>query len=92
LVFAAPEPVAIPAPAEIAPPEHAPQAAPPAPAGEVAAPPPMFDWDLIYSIVHKVVMRMSPPVLSVEAMEEIARRLADEIAAEISSESSEPKA
>jgi 2-methylcitrate dehydratase PrpD len=38
---------------------------------------------LFYSIIHKVVTRMSPPILSKEAVEEIAKRLADEIATEI---------
>ncbi len=54
-----------------------------APAAEIPAPPSSFDWDLFYSIIHKVVTRMSPPILSKEAVEEIARRLADEIATEI---------
>ena len=76
---------------EIASPEPAPEALPEPPA-EVTAPPPAFDWDLLYSVVHKVVVRMSPPPLPMEAVEEIARRLADEIATEISSASSQPPA
>jgi hypothetical protein len=34
---------------------------------------------------------MSPPALPMEAMEEMARRLADEIATEISSESTQTR-
>ena len=78
-------------PTEIAPQEAAPEAAPPEPAAEVAAPPPAFDWGLIYTVVHKVVVKMSPPALQTEAVEEIARRLANEIAMEISAESSPPQ-
>ncbi|MGO8792838.1 MAG: response regulator [Terriglobia bacterium] len=59
---------------------------------EVAAPPPAFDWNLFYTVVHKVVVKMSPPPLPPEAVEELARRLADEIATEIISESSQPPA
>jgi hypothetical protein len=80
------------APAGIASPEAKTEAPPPAPAAEVAAPPPAFDWDLFYSIIHKVVTKMSPPVLSAEVVEDIARRLADEIATEITCGSSQPPA
>jgi hypothetical protein len=59
---------------------------------EVAAPPPAFDWNLFYTVVHKVVVKMSPPPLPAEAVEDLARRLADEIATEIISESSQPPA
>ena len=65
----------------------------PAPSGpaEAAAPPPAFDWDMFYSIVHKTVVKMSPPPIPAEVVEEIARRLADEIASELITESSHPQ-
>jgi CheY-like chemotaxis protein len=90
--IAPPEPAPEAASPEIAPPEAPPEAAPPEPPAEGAAPPPPFDWGLIYTVVHKVVVKMSPPALPMEAMEEMARRLADEIAMEISSESHESRA
>ncbi len=71
--------------------EAAPEAAPPEPAAEPAAPLPAFNWDLIYSVIHKVVLRMAPPALSTEVVEEITRRLADEIATEISTGSPQPR-
>ncbi|MGA3323658.1 MAG: response regulator [Terriglobia bacterium] len=77
---------------EMAPPEPAPEATPPEPPAEYAPPPPAYDWNLIYAVVHKVVVKMSPPALPMEAVEEMARRLADEIAMEISSELSPPPA
>ena len=76
--------------AEMALPEAPPEAALQEPSAESAAPPPAYDWGLIYSVVHKVVVRMSPPVLPFELVEELARRLAEEIAMEITSESSQP--
>ena len=45
-----------------------------------------FDPEMIYSIVHKVVLRMSPPALMPEALEEVARRLAAEVTTELESE------
>ncbi|MGO8815497.1 MAG: response regulator [Terriglobia bacterium] len=57
---------------------------------EASAPPPAFDWAMFYSIVHKVVVKMSPPPLPAEAVEEMTRRLAEEIATEMISESSRP--
>jgi CheY-like chemotaxis protein len=78
--------------AEIAPPEPAPEAAPPEPSAELAAPPLAYDWNLIYTVVHKVVVKMSPAALPMEVVEEMATRLANEIATEISSESSQPPA
>jgi CheY-like chemotaxis protein len=86
-------PGAVPEPpdTEIAAPEPAAEAAPPEPLAEAAALPPAYDWGLIYSVVHRVVVRMSPPPLPVEVVEEIARRLAEEIATEISNESSQPQ-
>jgi hypothetical protein len=90
---------------EAAPPEPAPEAAstegshaeapaepalPEAPT-ESAAPPPAFDWGLISSVIHKVVARMSPPLLPVKIVEDMARQLTDEITAEITSGSLPPK-
>ena len=89
--IAPPEPTPEAAFAEVAPPEPAPEAAPPELPAEVAAPRPALDWGLIYSVVHKVVVRMSPPALPMEAVEEMARRLADEIASELGAESSPPQ-
>jgi len=89
--IAAPEPAPEAVSPENAPPEPAPEAAPPEPPAEVAAPPAYYDWGLIYSVVHKVVVRMAPPALPMEAVEELARRIAEEIATEISSESSPPQ-
>lgn len=54
--------------------------APPAPARTV-------DPEQVFSIVHKVVIKMSPPALSPQMIEDIARKFADEIIAELSSES-----
>jgi CheY-like chemotaxis protein len=77
----APEPV-LEAPA---PPEEA-----PAPI-EAAAPPPVApripDAETIYAIVHKVVVKMSPPALPSTVIESIARKVADEVTAELNSES-----
>jgi len=46
---------------------------------------------MIHSIVQKVVVRMSPPALPAEVLEGMARKLADEIASELSAESSQPQ-
>jgi CheY-like chemotaxis protein len=89
--IAPPEPAPEAASAEIASPAPAPEA-PPELSAEVAAPPPSFDWGLFYSVVQKVVLRMAPPALPVEAVEELTRRLAEEIATEIVTESSQPPA
>ena len=88
--MAAHEPAAEAVSTEATAPEAPPEAAPPEPPAEVAPPAPAYDWGLIYTVVHKVVLRMSPPALPMEAVEEMARRLADEIATEISAESSPP--
>jgi len=91
VVYSEPAPEAAPevVSAHAVPPEAVPQAAPAESAARVAAAPlPALDWDsFYYSIIRKVVVRMSPPVLPAEVVEGIARRLADEIAAEISSQS-----
>ena len=76
---------------EVAPPGETPEAvateAPALDAGpQVAAPPPAFDWNLFYTVVRKAVVKMSPPSLPAGAVEDLARRLADEIALEITSE------
>jgi hypothetical protein len=52
----------------------------PAPAeGEAAAPVQALDVELINWIVHSVVIRMAPPALRPEALDEIVRQLTDEI-------------
>jgi CheY-like chemotaxis protein len=84
---AAPQPgMAAPPPEPVAP---AMEAAPPP--SEIAAPAPAasstFDPEELFLIVHKVVVKMSPPALSPQMIEDIARRFADEIAAELRSES-----
>jgi hypothetical protein len=47
-----------------------------------------IDPEIIYSIVRKVVLRMSPPVLGSEALEDLARRLTAEVASDLESSSS----
>jgi len=54
-------------------------------------PPPALDWGMLYSIVRKVVLKMSPPALRREAVEELARGIADEIASELSDELPPPE-
>jgi hypothetical protein len=76
--FAAPEMEVVPE-AETA-------AAAPTPAPEaVAAPAPVaaIDANLIYAIVHRVVLKMAPPALPAEVIEDMARQFADEILAEL---------
>jgi CheY-like chemotaxis protein len=53
--------------------------------------PPAFDWEMLYSVVRKVVLKMSPPALGNEIIEELAREIADEIASELSDELPPPK-
>lgn len=55
-----------------------------APSPEPAPPPPSstLDADQVYSIVHKVVVKMSPPAFPPQAIEDMARRFTDEIVAE----------
>jgi hypothetical protein len=67
---------------------EAPAAAP----TEVAAPATVLDWGVIYAIVHKVVVEMSPHALPPAAIEDLARRLADEIAPEFGVASPPPQA
>jgi CheY-like chemotaxis protein len=58
-------------------------------APEVMPEAPSIDPQLVYSIVHRAVVKMSPPALAPAAMEEMARRLAEEIIAELQAESSQ---
>jgi CheY-like chemotaxis protein len=67
--------------------EVPPEVVPEAPQPVSAAP--QFDFQLVYSIVHKAVVRMSPPAFSAAMIEEMARRLAEEIIAELQAESSQ---
>ena len=53
--------------------------------------PAALDWGMLYSIVRKVVLRMSPPVLRKETIEELAREIAEEIASELSDELPPPE-
>jgi CheY-like chemotaxis protein len=63
-------------------------AAPPAPAPEEAVVPAeaavqVVDTDLVYWIVHSVVVRMAPPALPTPMVEEMIRNLTDEIIGEL---------
>ena len=70
-----------PAAEEEAAPAEAEEAAAPEP--EAAPPPaPSLDPDQIYSIVHKVVVKMSPPAFPAQAVEDMARKFTDEILSE----------
>jgi CheY-like chemotaxis protein len=75
--FAAPEMEVVPE-AETAVPSPAPEAAA-APALAAA-----IDANLIYAIVQRVVLKMAPPALPAQMIEEMARQFADEILAELS--------
>jgi CheY-like chemotaxis protein len=59
-------------------------------AAEPVAPPPAapkaLDESQIFAIVHKVVVRMSPPALSPQTVEDIARRFTDELVQELKSQ------
>ena len=70
------------------------KAAPPeAPAeAEIPTPYAVLDWDVVSSIVHKVVVEMSPHALPPAVIEEIARRLTVEIASEFGVASPPPQA
>jgi len=68
--------------------------APAAEAGTVAAEPepapppaaPAVDPQFVFTIVHRAVVKMSPPALSSQMIEEMARKLADEIVSELNAE------
>jgi CheY-like chemotaxis protein len=64
----------------------------PEPASEVTAPQPSLDKELVHCIIEKVVLKMAPSILTAEAVEEITKRLTEEIVAEISLESSQSQA
>jgi CheY-like chemotaxis protein len=53
---------------------------------EIAPSGPVFDRNWIYSIVHRVVVKMSPPALPAATVEEMANRLTDEILADLNTE------
>jgi CheY-like chemotaxis protein len=78
----------------IAPPEA--EAAPSPEAGVVQpgeapeSPLSVINPEWVYVIVHKVVMKMAPPVLSPDVVGELIRVLTEEITAELNSESSQP--
>ena len=60
--------------------------------GEATEPPTSAikpEW--VYVIVHKVVMKMAPPVLPADLVGELIRILAEEITAELNSESSQAR-
>jgi hypothetical protein len=64
----------------------------PAPVPEAApAPPPVaaIDANLIYAIVHRVVLKMAPSALPPQVIEDMARQLAEEIIAELGSDASQ---
>jgi CheY-like chemotaxis protein len=73
-----------PAPPPSAEPEPAAVEAPPV---EAAAPAAVrfVDSELVYAVVHKTVMKMSPPALSPQLIEDMARRLAEQITRELES-------
>jgi CheY-like chemotaxis protein len=91
----APSPEAAEAPPAEAPSEHAPPAEAAAPPAEAEAPAPeeavvpaeaavqVVDTDLVYWIVHSVVVRMAPPALPTPMVEEMIRNLTDEIIGEL---------
>ena len=66
----------------------------PVPVPEAAAAPPpaaVIDADLIYAIVRRVVLKMAPPALPVQMIEEMARQFADEILAELGEAPPQPQ-
>ena len=67
------------------------EVAPPEPALGIAPPQPAVDRELVLCLVEKVVLKMAPPILTAEAVQEITKRLTEEIITEISIESSRPK-
>jgi hypothetical protein len=77
----------------VAPPETeagpAPEAELVQPGGAPAGPPSVVDTEWVYVIVQKAVVKMSPPVLTPEVVDELIRRLAQEITEELNAESSQ---
>jgi CheY-like chemotaxis protein len=73
-------------------PEPSAQETTPEPVVEAVSPKPAVDADALYSIVLKVVMKMAPPMLTADAVEQIAKHLAKEIGEELSIESHKPQA
>lgn len=77
----------------IAPPEaeaaSAPELGVDQPSEAAVAAPTEVDPRLVYAIVHKAVAKMSPPILPIEVVEELNRRLTAEITAELNAESSQ---
>lgn len=71
---------------ETSPPAAEEIAAPVEPEPERAPSGPAFDRDWIHSIVHRVVVKMSPPALPAATVEEMADRLTDEILADLDAE------
>jgi hypothetical protein len=57
------------------------------PTGTTISFPAPVDTNLVHTIVQKVVTRMSPPAFSQEVIEEMSRKLAGEIIAELIAES-----
>lgn len=85
------EPVAEASYLEAAPAETVPEAAAAEPSAEAAGAPLAYDWPTLYTIVHKVVVRMAPPPLPIEVIEELARQIATEIATETSPDAPQPQ-
>jgi CheY-like chemotaxis protein len=71
-------------------PEPAPLEPEPAAAASEPVAAPTMDWELFCAIVRKAVVKMSPAILPEEVVNDLARRLADEIATEITTGSTRP--
>lgn len=80
-------PMEAPETAVVEPPAPAPEPAPEVATTAVAA----IDTDLIYWIVHNVVVRMAPPALTASAVEELIRQISNEMIAELSQPPPEPQ-
>jgi hypothetical protein len=62
------------------------------PPAKVSPPSPAIDPETLYTIVLKVVMKMAPPMLTEEAVAQIAKHLAQEIGVELSLDAPKPPA
>lgn len=91
-----PDASAVAPPAEAEPPPPPPEEAPPAqaaaepeaePATSTAA---VLDTDLVHWIVHNVVVRMAPPALATSDVEELIRKITDEMINELTQPPPEP--